>query len=98
MKIKKWWIKTAVTRFLLPVVRKNYAAALLLRTLADGGSWADLMQGLARLLGLGSHLEILDRPALPIIREAVDKADGPGDVGVVALDALTKPFKERKNK
>ena len=96
MKIKKWWIKTAVTRFLVPVVRKNYAAALLLRTLADGGSWKDLVQGMARLLGLGSHLEILDRPALPHLRAAVDKHDGPGDVGVVALDALTEPFKKEK--
>ncbi len=93
MKIKAWWVKLAIQKVVVPVVRKNAAAAAVLVTLANDGSWVDLVKTLARLFPVGSYTEAIEKPALPHLRAAVDKYDGPGDVGVVVLDALTEPFK-----
>ena len=36
MKIKAWWVKLAMQKIVVPVVRKNAAAAAVLVTLANG--------------------------------------------------------------
>ena len=93
MKIKKWWVKLAVQKIVVPVVKKNAAAKDILTTLAKDGSWVNLAKTVFQLFPVGSYTEAIEKPALPNRRSAVDAHDGPGDVGVVVLDALTEPFK-----
>ena len=93
--MKRWWVKTAIKRFVIPVLARNQAAAAIITTLAIGGSWMDLVKTIARLHpAAGAYTDLVEKPALPVIRQLVDRHDGEADFAVAVLDALVEPFKK----
>ena len=93
--MKRWWVKQAIKRFVIPVLARNKAAVSIITTLATGGSWMDVVKTIARLHpAAGNSVDLIEKPALPVIRQLVDRYDGEADFAVEVLDALVEPFKK----